>query len=90
MISDKERAERLRDHNELKGFCEAHLARAETKPEKDHLKARIAEIERDMEATKLPGSKALLPMIIKTVEEGAKKAQPRRKRIRKTKVGNPF
>jgi hypothetical protein len=85
MITEKQRAERLRDHRELKGFLELHLKAAETKGEKEHLHARIAEVENDIEATKLPTKhlkpvamqkpKALLPMTTELVEEDAKKAE---------------
>jgi hypothetical protein len=85
MITENQRAERLRDHRELKEFLELALKAAKTKGEKEHLNARIAEVENDIEATKLPTKllepvavqkpKALLPKITKTAEENAKKAE---------------
>lgn len=80
MISEKQRAERLRRHEELKGFLDVKLSLAETYPEKEHLKLRIAEVQRDIDATKLPEvalpePKALLVEITKTAKEDAKKAE---------------
>jgi hypothetical protein len=85
MITKEQRAERLRDHRELKGFLELRLKAAKTKGEKEHLNAHIAEVENDIEATKLPTKhlkpvatqkpKALLPMITETAEEDAKNAE---------------
>jgi hypothetical protein len=102
MITEKQRAERLRDHRELKGFLELHLKAATTKGEKAHLNARIAEVKNDIEATKLP-TKHLKPVAVETAEEDAKKAEvrivhpirqkpakPKRKPIKIKKVGNPF
>jgi hypothetical protein len=85
MITENQRAERLRDHRELKEFLELALKAAKTKGEKEHLNARIAEVENDIEATKLPTKllepvaiqkpKSLLHNITKTAEENAKKAE---------------
>jgi predicted metal-dependent phosphoesterase TrpH len=95
MISEKQRAERLRRHEELKGYLEVKLAVAESESDKKHLIARIAEVQRDIDATKLPEvalsePKALLPKILETAEEDAEKAEEPKKRVKKTKVGNPF
>lgn len=95
MISKQQRAERLRRHEELKGYLEAKLAVTESESDRKHLIARIAEVQRDIDATKLPEvhvsePKALLPMMLETAEEDAESAEEPRKRAKKMKVGNPF
>jgi hypothetical protein len=95
MITKDQRAERLRRHEELKGFLEVKLAVAESESDKKHLIARIAEVQRDIDATKLPEvtlskPKALLPEILETAKEDVEKAEEPKKRVKKTNVGNPF
>lgn len=80
MISKNQRAGRLRGHEELKSFLEVKLSLAKTDPEKEHLKLRIAEVQRDIDATKLPEvalpePKALLPEMSETTDEAAEKAE---------------
>jgi hypothetical protein len=80
MISEKQRAGRLRRHEELKGFLDVKLSLAKTDSEKEHLKLRIAEVQRNIDATKLPEvalsePKALLLEITKPAEEDAEKAE---------------
>jgi hypothetical protein len=97
MINEKRRAERLRRHEELKGHLEAKLAITESESDKEHLIARIAEVQRNIDATKLPEvaqpePKALLPEITKTAEEDAMKPEehvlrPRRLNTHKSKSG---
>jgi hypothetical protein len=98
MISKKIRADRLRRHEELKGYLEAKLAITESESDKVHLIARIAEVQRDIDATKLPEVAlpepiALLPEMTKTAEEDTKNAEEHKPKSgpKKTKtVGNPF
>jgi tRNA G37 N-methylase Trm5 len=97
MISEKRRAERLRRHEELKGNLEAKLAITESESDKEHLIARIAEVQRNIDATKLPEvtlpePMALLPEMTKTAEEDAMKpeehvSQPLRQKTHKPKLG---
>lgn len=80
MITKEQRANRLRNHEELKGFLEVKLAVVESESDREHLIARIAEVERNIKATKLPEvalsePEALLAEITKTPEEDAEKAE---------------
>lgn len=54
MISDETRANRLRRHKKSKRFYEIRLELAVSDRDKKHFEARIAEVERKIEATKLP------------------------------------
>lgn len=104
MISDETRTNRLRRHMKLKHLYEARLEHAVSAQDKDHLKARIVEIGRDIVATKgdsvkeeklegvvPPKPKVLLPAITKTAEDDSKVVHPHKtKRSGQRKVGNPF